>query len=469
MSSGTTGDPDLWGHVRFGQDMLNHGAIRLSDTYSFTADRAWINHEWLAELLMAAGFNLFGAAGLNLLRIAVVGCVLAIVWRASARLSDRLKMLVLVACAVGIYMRAHPVRPQVFSLLLFAILLALLQRADARRSLRPLMWVPLVMAVWVNLHGGWVVGIGYFALWCFTRGVATTERHGVQLAAAFPLALGATLLNPHGLQMWQFLAETIRLERPMIADWQPLYTLPPLIWVSWITGVCVLAITAAHARSRRDWIDLAMAAVLGAMAIRVSRLDAFFALAAVFVAARVLVQPSLAVTAAAAPTSLRSSPVLSVAFALCLLASLPVLMPRVLTVRVPEELMPDSAVAAYARDQNLQGHVLTWFNWGEYLIWHFGPDLKVSMDGRRETVYSAKLVDAHMGFYTGTSDEWRYPDALNADYVWIPRHLPVVRALQLHGWRPLCEGRLSILLTRASDTRQCAAQPATRSKGFPEL
>ena len=76
MIAGTTGDPDLWGHVRFGQDMFAHGAVRLPDTYSFTADRVWINHEWLAEMLMAAAFDWFGAAGLNLLRIATVAGVL---------------------------------------------------------------------------------------------------------------------------------------------------------------------------------------------------------------------------------------------------------------------------------------------------------------------------------------------------------------------------------------------------------
>lgn len=466
MISGTTGDPDLWGHVRFGLDMFSHGAIRVADTYSFTADRAWINHEWLAELLMAAAFKLFGAAGLNLLRVAVIGCVLGLVWRGLSRVSDRLRIFLFSACAIGIYMRAHPIRPQLFSLLLFAILVLLLQRADARRSVRPLMWVPIVMAVWVNLHGGWVVGLGYFGLWCVMRAVTGSARDRVALAAALAMALASTLVNPYGFRMWELLAGTIRLERPMIADWQPLYALPPLIWISWLTACSVLVIAAAHARSREDWIHVAMVAVLGALAVRVSRIDAFFALAAVFAAASVTAKPE---RAAAGSKPLEASPAFAIAFALCVLAAAVALVPRVFTVRVPNGLMPDSEVAAYARGQKLHGDVLTWFDWGEYLIWHFGPELKVSIDGRRETVYSAELVDGHMRFYSGTDDQWRYPDTLKADYVWIPKQLPVVRELRLHGWRPLCEGELSILLTRTSDTRQCSQQPATRVREFPEL
>ena len=171
------GNADLWGHVRFGQDMLTHGAVRLSDAYSFTSDRPWINHEWLSEIAFAVAFNMLGPTGLNLCRILVVAAVLGLVWRASASLSDRHRVTMVVVCAVGTYMRAHAVRPQLFSLLMFAILLVLLKRSDDQRSLRPLVWVPALMAVWVNFHGGWIVGFGVFGLWC---GRAALERLGAR-------------------------------------------------------------------------------------------------------------------------------------------------------------------------------------------------------------------------------------------------------------------------------------------------
>ena len=72
MLSGTTGDPDLWGHVRFGQDMLSQGTVRVADTYSFTADRTWINHEWLAEVAMYLGWAVGGTPGLVALKALIV-------------------------------------------------------------------------------------------------------------------------------------------------------------------------------------------------------------------------------------------------------------------------------------------------------------------------------------------------------------------------------------------------------------
>ena len=469
MISRTTGDPDLWGHVRFGRDMLEHGAIRVPDTYSFTTDRPWVNHEWLSEVAMAAAFERLGPAGLNLLRMAVIGAVLMIVWRGLAGVREPVKVLIVSAGAVGIHLRAHPIRPQLFSLLMLALLLALMDRSDDRKSLRPLALVPVLMAVWVNCHGGWIVGFGVFGLWSLMTALTLSWRHRMALAGLGTFALAATLLNPYGVGMWEFLGTTVRAERPYIADWQPLYTLPYALWGSWIAGVGLTAMAAAQSRYRGHEKQLAIAIVLGLMAIRVSRLDAFFAIAAMFFAARALRQPCVA-TVPIDQSSQRGSRVLTAGFAMCLVGASIMLVPQVLTVPVSPRMMPDKEVASYVHAQRLKGNVLTWFDWGQYAIWHFGPELKVSMDGRRETVYSADTVDAHMRFYRGEPGAWRYADLLQPDYVWIPKELPVVADLRRNGWNPLCEGSSSILLTRRPVTESCGPAGTPRSgTPFPQL
>src|SRR5687768_10146322 len=72
----TRADPDLWGHLRFGLDILHDGALPARDPYSFTADRPWINHEWAAEVLTAIAFRMAGPGGLVGLKVAVIGGVL---------------------------------------------------------------------------------------------------------------------------------------------------------------------------------------------------------------------------------------------------------------------------------------------------------------------------------------------------------------------------------------------------------
>ena len=62
----TQADPDLWGHIRFGRDIIESRAIPSLDPYSFTSDRAWVNHEWLAECVM---YLAYAAGGHHKLRL----------------------------------------------------------------------------------------------------------------------------------------------------------------------------------------------------------------------------------------------------------------------------------------------------------------------------------------------------------------------------------------------------------------
>jgi hypothetical protein len=92
--------------------------------------------------------------------------------------------------------------------------------------------------------------------------------------------------------------------------------------------------------------------------------------------------------------------------------------------------------------------MITWFDWGEYAIWHLAPSVSVSMDGRRETVYSQSWIDDQTAFYTGQTQARDLPIRVNADYIWLPRRLPVVDTLIAAGWNPVFAGSISTVLSR---------------------
>jgi hypothetical protein len=93
-------DPDLWGHLRYGQDWLSTLTVPSSDVYSFTSDRRWINHEWLTEALFAFAYRFGGTIAFAILNAAIVLAALAIT-RWSARRAGvagwRLEVLCLAA------------------------------------------------------------------------------------------------------------------------------------------------------------------------------------------------------------------------------------------------------------------------------------------------------------------------------------------------------------------------------------
>lgn len=464
---GSTADPDLWGHVRFGQDILASHDIPGSDSYSFTTDRPWINHEWLAEVAMALAFNVGGASGLNLVRLFVVGLTLVLVWSHLSDVDELLRLQLVAVAGVGMLLRVHPFRPQIFSVLLFALMLWLIARAERRNSIAPLIAVPLTMMAWVNLHGGWIVGIATLGFWI----AATTvfKRPSMQRVALMALvgvaACLATLVNPYGLDMWRFLADTVRVQRPMISDWQPTLALPVGFAALWLIPAGVAIVAVVRAPDRIDWTKAVLVALLGIAALRVSRLDAFFALATVFLLGAHLsrARESVVSTSIAAPA--REWRLTLVAVLVVVVLAGVWQLPRIKV--GPGSPEPDAA--HYIRDQRLEGRMLTWFDWGEYAIWHLSPRIRVSIDGRRETIYTNDVVSRHFAFYSGMPGSEDYADLIGADYIWLPRELPVVQKLRARGWHGAFEGPVSVVLMRSEPAEKVRSTTPGSDRMFPGL
>jgi hypothetical protein len=467
----TYADPDLWGHVRFGLDTLAHGLPQY-DSYSFGSDVRWINHEWLAEIAMALAWRGAGNAGLIALKLATIvvtgGCVVAALRARGVALPER--DLLLAGAILPLWPRLFVLRPQVFSLALFALLLLVL--AAAERGRRRWLWmiVPL-FAAWANLHGGWLVGAAVLGLWAASSAAAFG-------AAALPWgtalmltagALAATLLNPYGVEMWRFLWETVGLSRPDIADWRPLADMGLTGIVLWLIPAGV-ALAAAVRRGRA--LPLGHAAIVLALAVgslRVNRLDAFFALASVMLLGpHAVASAGRGRTRALEPVPARARIAAAVACVAVLASALLwAQRSRFDCVRLDGPWMPEREAGAFIEAHALSGRLLTWFGWGQYLIWHDASRLRVSFDGRRETVYSASYIAHHTQLYFTPEAEEAFLASLRADYAWLPVALPLTASLERSGWQPLYRGSISTILARPSRPAPRGIVPVTGPPCFP--
>jgi hypothetical protein len=446
----TVADPDLWGHVRFGLDMIALGGLPAVDPYSFTSDRPWVNHEWLAEIGMATAYLAGGPFGLSLLKIFLLIATFALVVRELAArgvppiAQDVLMTLAIVGCVA----LTKTLRPQTFSLLLFAGLLVLLRRVEDGRA-RWIWWLPPMMIVWANLHGGWLVGIGILGLWTAFRVIAPIGPSRAIWALAGLAALAGTLVNPHGIEIWQFLWATVGLGRADISEWQPLTGLPLVDSLPWTITVVVAAIGVARGRERH-MTHLAVVLLLMVVSFRVMRLVPFFAVAVVL-----LLGPH--VPRASVPARKQPPPPEPLAIALVGLMALAfVVASGVATYRnlsciqLPDaEWTADQRAAAFIEAAGLEGRMLTWFDWGEYAIWFLAPDVRVSMDGRRETIYSDEMIRKHLAIYWGRAGWQDDLRALDPDFIWLPTTLPTLDAIGTLGWQRVFATDRSIVFSRS--------------------
>jgi hypothetical protein len=455
----TPTDPDLWGHVTFGRDIVHQTAVTHVPTYSFTADRPWINHEWLSEVLMYAFYAALGPTGLIALKVLVCAAAAFLVVRQLSRhaLTFEMRVLLFVLAVLGTKAQTDHVRPQLFSIALFALLLSVLTMIEDGDT-RALVALPAIFLFWANLHGGWIVGAGVLAIWTVVQVLdwrtSSSYRRNVAIAAVASAA--ATLINPFGLTLWTFLLQTVRIDRAEITDWQPVtYSID--IFIVWLLVAAACTNLLFRARRIPPFFPAITLVLLGLASFRLLRLESFFALSAALLLPSAIAftrKPESAVRAPAARPVSRETSLIVSGLATCAIAGFGVLTFRNSSCISIETGNPEPEATSFVELNRLSGRMITWFDWGEFAIWHFAPAIQVSLDGRRETAYSAEVVRSHLLFYLNQEPAGStIADRWNADYVWLPKGLPVVSRLRAHDWVAIFEGPVSTILSRKSTTR----------------
>lgn len=416
----TTADPDLWGHLRFGLDLLETGRVIRPDPYSYlTAGVTWVNHEWLAEALMAIAWRAaeaFGspATGLVLLKLAMVVTVVGIVywhllWR---RLSAIAAGTIVLAYLPVLLPWLGAVRPQMFTYACFALTLAAIARAEEGRP--RMLWVlPPVFALWANLHGGFLAGGGICALWLMARAVRRVFAHALATEGIWrdearrfwlPVIVTglATLATPYAGDLWLFLrtALTPRLE---IAEWNPIVATSPegAAYIILLTPT-VLGWIYSRRTKRPVLVFLYLVAALLPLVAR--RHSPLFALALVILTGEHMADAASRLVrrrAEDAPSVSFVPPAwMSATFVVMAVVCLALTTPYLRQVIVDRESFPVEAVRLIAAS-GVRTNMATEFAWGEYVLWHLGPGVRVSTDGRRETVYSDAAYGQTLQFMYG--------------------------------------------------------------------
>lgn len=258
-------DPDFFFHVKAGEDILRNGAIPASDPYSFThAGGAWHAHEWLFEIIIYQLFDKFGYLGVKLF-IALLG-ITALFISAAALTRRRNSDLPLIAGMALLLAPFLTPRPQLFTYLLFAIYLFALLRYKYRGEARHLWGLPLLMVLWVNVHGGYLLGIAIIAAfigseWLGARLAQTPLEQRLRLRPLLITLLAvsaASLLNPWGIHHWWFPFQLMDNSAvATISEWQPL-DFKTLYARGYLAAIAVLLIVYLYAPRRPDLTELVL-------------------------------------------------------------------------------------------------------------------------------------------------------------------------------------------------------------------
>jgi len=219
-------DPDTLWQITVGQWILDHGAVPETDVYSFTMrGQPWISTQWLAQVVYAKAYAIAGWSGPVVIAAGAIAATFALLTRFLCRRLGESTTLVFVATALALTVPHLLARPHVLAMPVMMLWVGgLIDAADRRGA--PSLWLVPLMAMWANLHGGFVFGLVLMApigLDAVVSADAKLRRSLVLRWALFAVAaLAASCCTPYG---WNALLASQKIlalgaALPLIREWQ---------------------------------------------------------------------------------------------------------------------------------------------------------------------------------------------------------------------------------------------------------
>lgn len=401
-----TADPDLWGHIKFGGETWNLGGVAKTDSYSYTAfGQPWVNHEWLTEVIFFLIYTAMDSTGILAFKFLLgLGVIHLMSQLYLARERNMTVYLIHFLMLIPVMASGFMTRPHLMTFLFLTLLMVILQKYYDGSD-RAILWAPPLMAVWVNCHGGVLAGMGLLGVVTgveIVRTLAKKGAHGKRLATVYALSLLAVMLNPYGYDLWIFFIHSLGTPRH-IGEWGPISILSLEKWPLKI--MVVLFVISLFMPTRKRFWELAIIIITVVYGFKHQRHSVMIPIVMTpylplqisqwfkgrdFISGfrglhkdfRITAQGILLLFLAAQIYTLGNK------FAA-----------NNFKILVEPKVYPTYA-AQFMEANELNGNILTPFDWGEYIIWK-RPKSKVSVDGRFRTVYPEEVLTQSFNLANG--------------------------------------------------------------------
>lgn len=412
-------DLDMFHQMALFREALASGWIPVRDIFAYTPTIApVVHHEWgtgAVLYLVTVGLGLGGVGLMTLKYLLTAGTAAGCVLCARLRGADERVFLWLALPAIGLaWVGFTTIRAQVFTLLLLTVLLLLLEEDRRGRRWWLAIWLPLFV-IWLNLHAGFVVGVGIFGLYSLERLVREVADVGIWKALArvghlvlAGLAMVAlTTVNPYGFAYVPYLAHALTIERPLILEWMPLWQQESCsVWLALYGISLAVVIYAIACRGARQLPGLAIVLVTAYLGMRHFRHVSIYGVVWICYVPGYLENTELGDVLKGLWT--RRKAFLFGLWSLVAVASFcsaihnrvwEVWMPTAQSeVDGPAPVYPAGAVE-YLAGHNFSGNLMVPFGVGAYVSWKLYPEVKVSIDSRYEAAYPTGTLDESVDFY----------------------------------------------------------------------
>lgn len=217
-------DYDLWARLIAGMSIVQTGHILKHDFLSYTSTHLWIDHEWGSSVIFYLAQHFFSSAGILMLQAALIFSIFFMMTKVvnlrGVKTTSAYNFLFYYFAFMAIsYNLNDPIRCQLFSFLFFTVFLYILERFRLGKSKKfdLIVYLPLIMLFWNNLHGGSVAGIGLIILYIIGE-FFNKKPIKIYIYALIP-TIAVLFINPWGAEFLKFLFQANTMQRTYIAEW----------------------------------------------------------------------------------------------------------------------------------------------------------------------------------------------------------------------------------------------------------
>ena len=417
-----TADPDLWGHIKFGEASWLQKSLQPVNFYSYTApDYRWINHEWIAEIIFYAIYYLFGSTGLLAFKFFLGQTIIHIITIYNLRNKANPWVLIpLMLMAIPVLAPGFMVRPHLWTTLFFTIFILLLHKG-LEENPKILLWIPLLMLIWVNCHGGVVAGLGIFFAVTLTesiRSLMSGEKLNQPLMIAFVASCLMVLINPSGIELWEFFYHSLSQSRN-ISEWNsvPLWG-TEFIFLKILTILFLITLFLPGKKQSWKIVMVFLVIYFGFKHQRHTILTAIvltFYLPLVLSKGLTLWGENYSHLFKTGNWMVPAQLILLVFMCLQFLDGYKKYSQNQFKILVEPQVYP-SYLIQFMEENEFKGNILVPFDWGEFLIWKL-PDSKISIDGRFRTAYPETIINWNQKVYSIKNPDTKLLNQYPTDFI----------------------------------------------------
>lgn len=402
-------DYDLWARLIVGMGFVQTGHVFKHDFLSYMPTHTWYDHEWGSSVIFYLTQHIFGAAGLLILQALLIYLIFFVISKIielrGVKTTHPFNFLFYYAAFIAMAdSLIQPIRCQMFSFLFFAVFIFILEKVRlAKGSDKLLIWLPVIMLVWNNLHGGCVSGIGLILL--YTLGEFLNKKPFVKYIYALLGTIVVLPINPWGLSYLVYLFKANTMQRTYVTEWAGLfsthyvYTRLKFKFYALIMLLVEFGVVLKQLKDKTFYFDKTKFLVIGVtlfLALQHIKLLPFAVIAIAaflyddyYTALNTLTRDFFSKIATVKDT---------VVYIFILIFAFSRINAKAFQPIVNYEKYPVVATE-FIRLNNLKGNLMVSFGYGSYVSYKLYPNVKVFIDGRYEEVYYDFMLPLQSKFY----------------------------------------------------------------------